>query len=161
MSNLHCNLRTASDYTPSIARHNALVTIAPLDRALARVGDRWTLLLVEALLDGPRRYGELSDAVPGIAPNILAARLKRLEQDGLVTASPYSERPVRHQYTLTADGRELAAALVVLAAWAARVEGLPAPRYHATCGTALESRPWCPTCGRTVDAQESDELDRL
>jgi DNA-binding HxlR family transcriptional regulator len=137
------------------------MTIAPLDRALARVGDRWSLLLVEALLDGPRRYSELSDAVAGIAPNILAARLKRLEQDGLVTATPYSDRPVRHLYQLTADGRELAAALAVLAAWAARVEGLPAPQYHATCGTPLESRPWCPTCGRVVDALEADELDRL
>lgn len=134
---------------------------APLDRALTRVGDRWTLLLVEALLDGPCRYGELADAVAGIAPNILAARLKRLEQDGLVTATPYSERPLRHHYALTADGRELAGALAVLAAWAARVEGLPAPRYHATCGTAMESRPWCPTCSRVVDPDEADELDRL
>jgi DNA-binding HxlR family transcriptional regulator len=134
---------------------------APLDRALARVGDRWTLLLVEALLDGPRRYGELAEAVPGIAPNILAGRLRRLEQDGLLVATRYSDRPPRHQYELTADGRALAAALVVLAGWAARVEGLPAPRYHATCGTALESRPWCATCGRTVDDAESDDLDRL
>jgi DNA-binding HxlR family transcriptional regulator len=135
--------------------------IAPLDRALSRVGDRWTLLLVEALLDGPMRYGELADAVTGIAPNILAARLKRLEQDGLVTATPYSERPLRHRYALTADGRALAEALTVLAAWAARVEGLPAPRYHATCGTALESRPWCPTCSRAVDDAEADDLDRI
>ena len=134
---------------------------APLDRALLRVGDRWTLLLVEALLDGPRRYGELSDAVAGIAPNILAARLRRLEQDGLVTATPYSQRPLRYRYALTADGHELASAMALLAAWAARVEGLPAPRYHATCGTPIESRPWCPTCGRTVDDHESDDLDRL
>ncbi len=137
------------------------MTTAPLDRALARVGDRWTLLLVEALLDGPKRYGELAEAVPGIAPNILAGRLKRLEQDGLLVATPYSQRPLRHQYELTADGRELAAALAVLAGWAARVEGLPAPRYHATCGTALESRPWCASCGRVVDDAEADELDRL
>jgi DNA-binding HxlR family transcriptional regulator len=143
------------------ARHTASMTAAPLDRALARVGDRWTLLLVEALLDGPRRYSELSDSVAGIAPNILAARLKRLEQDGLITATPYSDRPVRHRYQLTADGRELAAALAVLAAWAARVEGLPAPHYHAACGTALESRPWCPTCSRIVDPLEADDLDRL
>jgi DNA-binding HxlR family transcriptional regulator len=137
------------------------MTPAPLDRALSRVGDRWTLLLVEALLDGPKRYGELADAVPGIAPNILAGRLRRLEQDGLLVARPYSERPVRHQYELTADGRALAAALAVLAGWAARVEGLPAPRYHATCGTAVETRPWCPTCDRIVDPDEADELDRL
>jgi len=141
--------------------HNALMATAPLDRALSRVGDRWTLLLVEALLDGPCRYGELADAVAGIAPNILASRLKRLEQDGLVTATPYSQRPLRHRYALTADGRALAGALAVLASWAARVEGLPAPRYHAACGTALESRPWCPTCSRVVDDAEADDLDRV
>src|SRR5262249_14040311 len=136
--------------------HNARMATAPLDRALSRVGDRWTLLLVEALLDGPRRYGELADAVTGIAPNSLAARLNRLEQGRPVTATPYSERPRRHRYALTADGRALAEALAVLAAWAARVEGLPSPRYHAACGTALESRPWCATCSRVVDDAEAD-----
>src|SRR5256885_17083387 len=106
------------------------VTAAPLDRALTRVGDRWTLLLVEALLDGPRRYGELADAVAGIAPNILAARLKRLEQDGLVTATPYSDRPPPHRYALTADGRALAGALPVPPAWAGPGAGpSPAPQH--------------------------------
>src|SRR5437660_1518138 len=51
----------------------------PLEAALDRVGDRWSLLVVEALLDGPRRFGELGDALPGIAPNILTDRLRRLE----------------------------------------------------------------------------------
>lgn len=134
----------------------------PLDRALARVGDRWTLLVVEALLDGPRRYGELSAAVAGIAPNILAARLRKLEQEGLVVSTPYSQRPLRHQYELTADGRDLAGALHVLASWAARVDALPgATRYHDACGTPLELRPWCPTCARVVDAADTDDLDRF
>jgi DNA-binding HxlR family transcriptional regulator len=133
----------------------------PLDRALTRVGDRWTLLVVEALLVGPRRFGELSDAVPGIAPNILAARLRKLEKERLLVSTPYSRRPVRHQYALTADGRELAGALAVLASWAARVDTMPGVTYHETCGTPLELRPWCPTCGRVVDETEADELDRL
>jgi DNA-binding HxlR family transcriptional regulator len=134
----------------------------PLDRALIRVGDRWTLLVVEALLDAPRRYGELSAAVPGIAPNILAARLRKLEQDGLVVSTPYSTRPLRHQYALTADGRELAEALTVLASWAARVEALPhVARYHDACGTPLETRLWCPTCGQIVEEDHGDDLDRL
>ena len=53
----------------------------PLASALERVGDRWSLLLIEALLEGPRRFGELSEAVDGIAPNILSDRLKRLEEN--------------------------------------------------------------------------------
>jgi DNA-binding HxlR family transcriptional regulator len=133
----------------------------PLDRALTRVGDRWTLLVVEALLDAPRRFGELSAALPGIAPNILAARLRKLEKERLVVSAPYSTRPVRYRYELTADGRELAGALAVLGAWAARVDALPGAHYHDACGTALELRPWCPTCGRVVDEAEADELDRL
>jgi DNA-binding HxlR family transcriptional regulator len=134
----------------------------PLDRALTRVGDRWTLLVVEALLDGPRRFGELSEVVPGIAPNVLAARLRKLEGERIVVSVPYSTRPVRHTYELTADGRELAGALAVLGAWAVRVEGIQSGvPYHEHCGTALELRPWCPTCGLPVDDAEADDLDRL
>ncbi len=54
---------------------------SPLAAALERVGDRWSLLLIEALLDGPRRFGELGEAVGGIAPNILTDRLRRLEAE--------------------------------------------------------------------------------
>ena len=54
---------------------------SPLAEALARVGDRWTLLVVEALLDGPGRFNDLLGQIPGIAANILSERLKRLERE--------------------------------------------------------------------------------
>ena len=73
----------------------------PLAAALERVGDRWSLLLIEALLDGPRRFGELAESVHGIAPNILSERLKRLEGERILRATPYSERPPRFTYALT------------------------------------------------------------
>jgi DNA-binding HxlR family transcriptional regulator len=130
--------------------------------ALARVGDRWTLLLVAALLDGPRRFGELSQDVAGIAPNILTQRLRHLEQQGLVLATPYSQRPVRLSYELTAPGRELADAVALLGAWGARHEAdVSAAAVHPTCGTALETRLWCPTCDRVVDPDDPDELARV
>ena len=50
-----------------------------LDGAMSRVGDRWTLLVIDALLYGPRRFNELTAAVPGLASNILSSRLRRLE----------------------------------------------------------------------------------
>ena len=78
----------------------------PLAAALERVGDRWSLLLIEALLDGPRRFGELSESVSGIAPNILSERLKRLEGERILRATPYSERPPRFTYALTDEGLE-------------------------------------------------------
>jgi DNA-binding HxlR family transcriptional regulator len=134
---------------------------APLDRALSQVGDRWTLLIVEALLGGPRRYGELAEAVTGIAPNTLADRLRKLEASGLVVSAPYQQRPRRVAYDLTAEGRELGGALTVLAGWAARIDGLPGSTYHDTCGTALEVVAWCPTCERPVGPGEEDDLDRL
>ena len=129
---------------------------SPLAEALAAVGDRWTLLVVEALLGGPLRFNELQEGIEGIAPNILTNRLRRLEQEGLAIAQPYSERPRRFVYELTAGGRELAGALRLLADWGARHSGAEGVR-HADCGTALEARWYCPTCDRTVD--EPDEED--
>jgi hypothetical protein len=68
---------------------------SPLAEALARVGDTWTLLVVEALLGGPQRFNDLLGQIPGITANILSERLKRLEREGLLIARPYSERPPR------------------------------------------------------------------
>src|SRR5213596_1736577 len=59
---------------------------SPLAESLASVGDRWTLLLVAALLDGPRRFNELQEEVQGIAPNVLTQRLRQLERNALVVA---------------------------------------------------------------------------
>ncbi len=130
----------------------------PLAAALDSVGDRWTLLLVGALLDGPRRFGDLQEQLPGIAPNVLAGRLRRLASEGLVLAQPYSERPRRFVYELTASGHELAGALRLLADWGARYrEGAEPPR-HEVCGTPVEARWWCPTCERPVDGDEADDL---
>ena len=131
-----------------------------LDEALRRVGDRWSLLVVESLLTGPHRFGELLEGLDGLAPNILSRRLKALEGDGLVTATPYSQRPYRVAYALTAEGAELASALRLLAQWGAQ-HAAPdgAPLHHAACGTPVEARWWCPTCAREVDDDEAPDLD--
>jgi DNA-binding HxlR family transcriptional regulator len=80
----------------------------PLAQALARVGDRWTLQIVAELLEGPARFGELAERVTGIAPNTLTQRLRHLEEEALLTTTPYSERPVRVVYELTEEGQGLA-----------------------------------------------------
>jgi DNA-binding HxlR family transcriptional regulator len=130
---------------------------SPLAEALIRVGDRWTLLVVQALLPGPRRFNELLEEIPGIAPNILSERLKRLERDALLVSRPYIERPPRAAYELTAEGMELAGALRMLAHWGARhAAAAEAPR-HATCGTPFEARWYCPTCDHLVE--DESELD--
>jgi DNA-binding HxlR family transcriptional regulator len=133
----------------------------PLAAALERVGDRWSLLLIEALLEGPRRFGELSESVAGIAPNILSERLKRLEGERIVRSIPYSERPPRFSYSLTDEGQELAGVLRLLADWGSRGSSGAEPMRHAACGTPVEARLWCPTCARSIDEPEADELRRI
>ena len=130
----------------------------PLAAALDSVGDRWTLLMVEALLAGPLRFGDLQEALPGIAPNVLSQRLRRLEREGLVLAEPYSTRPERFVYELTGGGRELAGALRMLADWGARHRESADPPRHAACGTPVEARWWCPTCEHPVDGEEADDV---
>jgi DNA-binding HxlR family transcriptional regulator len=134
---------------------------SPLAAALERVGDRWSLLLVEALLPGPRRFNELGEAVTGIAPNILADRLRRLESERIVSATPYSERPPRFAYALTSEGQELAGALRLLADWGSRVSRESEPLRHAACGTPVEARWYCPTCDRPVEGQEAEQVRRV
>jgi DNA-binding HxlR family transcriptional regulator len=132
-----------------------------LDSALERVGDRWSLLIVEALLEGPQRFNDLAAAVTGIAPNILTARLRRLERSGVIVGRRYSERPVRLAYALTQDGIELAGVLRLLAAWggAASASGQSAEGLrHLACGSALEARWYCPTCAQVVSEDEASSL---
>jgi len=129
---------------------------SPLAEALARVGDRWTLLVVEALLTGPRRFNDLLEAIPGIAANILSERLKRLEREALLVARPYSERPPRAAYELTAEGKELAGALRLLAYWGSRHSDPALAPRHRACGTPIEPRWYCPTCDHLVDHEPND-----
>ncbi|HYF47477.1 MAG TPA: helix-turn-helix domain-containing protein [Acidimicrobiales bacterium] len=131
---------------------------SPLAEAVGRVGDRWSLLLVDALLEGPRRFGDLQEAVAGVAPNVLSRRLKDLVAEGVVVATPYQERPPRFEYDLTAAGRDLAGALRLLAQWGAARSGEPAPYQHHRCGTPLEHQWFCPTCSTAV-GDPDDDLD--
>ncbi len=175
-----CDLQSASYYptvspaSPSVDRPAPSATIAdmadptsPLATALEHVGDRWSLLLVQELLDGPRRFGELTEAVDGIAPNILTDRLRRLERDGILVARAYQERPPRFDYRLTTEGHELASALRMLADWGARRLDPTAPGdehgaiRHERCGTTLEARWFCPTCGIEASPTGDPEVRRV
>jgi DNA-binding HxlR family transcriptional regulator len=136
---------------------------SPLAVALEHVGDRWSLLVVEALLDGPRRFNELGDAITGIAPNILTDRLRRLERERIVVVTPYQRRPPRMSYALSGDGRDLASALRMLADWGARrlsdgdADGTTDGQIrHGRCGTPLEARWYCPTCDVSVAGAEAE-----
>jgi DNA-binding HxlR family transcriptional regulator len=85
-------------------------------RALEVVGERWTLLIVRDAFLGLRRFDEFQERL-GIARNVLADRLNRLVDEGILERVPYSERPERFEYQLTRKGRDLVPALVSLGQW--------------------------------------------
>ena len=119
---------------------------------LAAVGDRWTLLILRDLFRGVRRFEALHRDL-GIARNLLTDRLHRLAELDIVDRVPYQERPVRHEYRLTAKGADLSPALVALMHWGDRwyaTDGPPTLLVHDACGTPLGQAVSCPACDQTV-----------
>jgi DNA-binding HxlR family transcriptional regulator len=98
---------------------------------LDRIGDRWTALIVGVLEDGPRRFGEIRDAM-GITSKVLAETLRTLERDGIVSRTAYPEIPPRVEYELTRLGLTLREPLAAIREWAeAHVEEILAARDQA------------------------------
>lgn len=97
-----------------------------LRRALSLVGHKWTLLIVQVLREGPRRFTDIERALGGANPKMVTARLRELEAAGLVSRTAYAEVPPRVEYALTERGRELRPAIDALRRWGAR-----APRRQA------------------------------
>ena len=90
----------------------------PVARTLDLIGDRWTILLLrDLLLQGPRRFQDFQNSLTGIAPNTLSARLKSLEDDGLIRRELYNERPPRLEYVLPDKGKSLGPVLKALRDW--------------------------------------------
>jgi DNA-binding HxlR family transcriptional regulator len=125
--------------------------------ALDVVGDRWSALLLAALFLGARRHDELRSSL-GIASNILADRLRRLQASGIVEALAYQQRPPRHEYRLTERGWDLYPFALALQDWAGR---WLAPRgaaalwlRHAACGRRLRVQAVCDRCGEALQPRD-------
>ena len=99
----------------------------PVAHALSLVGERWSLLIVRELLHGPKRYTDLTNGLPGIGTNILAARLRDLEAAGVVQKRTLPPPAASTVYELTEYGAGLKEALYALARWGARTIGPPGP----------------------------------
>jgi DNA-binding HxlR family transcriptional regulator len=97
----------------------------PVAHALELVGERWALLVVRELLNGPKRYTDLASALPGIGTNILAGRLRDLERGGVVQKRQLPPPAAAKVYELTPYGEELREPLYALARWGARSLGPP------------------------------------
>jgi len=95
-------------------------------RAAEILGRRWNPQIISVLLAGSARFGEIRDRVPGISDNLLAERLRQLEDDGIVRRTLRDERPIRIEYSLTEEGMGLEQAIAALARWAERsYAGMP------------------------------------
>jgi len=124
----------------------------PVARSLAVVGDRWTLLLIRELLVAPASYSELARRLVAIPTNLLADRLRLLEQEQILV-------PGRRPYELARKGRDLAPVLAGLAVWGQRHYGEPtsALATHSGCGGRVVLRSTCAQCGaQPVDAADLD-----
>jgi DNA-binding HxlR family transcriptional regulator len=99
----------------------------PVAHALGLVGERWSLLVVRELLDGPKRYTDLAEGLPGIGTNILASRLRELEKAGVVQKRRLPPPAAANVYELTPYGEELREPLYALGRWGARSLGPPRP----------------------------------
>ncbi len=133
----------------------------PVEAALEQIAGKWKGLIIYHLLDETLRFNELSKAVGGIAPNVLSARLERLQDARVITSTPYSQRPLRYEYRLTDEGHELAGVLRLLSSWGQGAESSEAGLRHDACGTRLEAQWYCPTCAAAVAEEEGTELRRL
>lgn len=123
----------------------------PLERTLALVGDRWSILVVRAALRGIRRFDDFVDDL-GIARPILTNRLRRLVDGGVMARERYQERPPRYEYRLTPAGIALSPALVALVRWGEThlADGEhDIVLVHAPCGTEFEQGFWCRSCATT------------
>ncbi len=93
----------------------------PVARTLDLIGERWTILLLrDLLLHGARRFQDFQASLPGVAPNILSARLKSMEENGLLRRQIYNERPPRLEYVLTDRGKSLGPVVKALRDWGTR-----------------------------------------
>ena len=85
---------------------------------LSRIGDKWTVLVVMMLADGPRRFNELKRSIGGVSQRMLTLTLRGLERDGMVTRTIYPTIPPRVEYQLTDLGHSLRVPVDALGSWA-------------------------------------------
>jgi DNA-binding HxlR family transcriptional regulator len=118
----------------------------PVAHALELVGERWALLVVRELLNGPKRYTDLAEALPGIGTNILAGRLRDLENADVIQKRRLPPPGAANVYELTPYGEELREPLYALARWGARSLGPPTPDDSLSPGWLLNAvRATCAT----------------
>ncbi|WP_339080998.1 helix-turn-helix domain-containing protein [Pseudomonas sp. TMP9] len=128
-----------------------------LSRTLSVVGDRWTLLVLRESFLGIRRFDAFEKRL-GITRHVLADRLKKLVEAGVLDKVAYQQRPPREEYRLTAKGFDLYPAVLALVNWGDRhmsgAEGAPIRHIHRGCGKAMHGVLVCSECGEPLQARD-------
>src|ERR1700681_1475264 len=134
------------------------LTLCPVARAETVVGDRWTVLILRELFMGSHRFEELQ-AQTEATPQMMTARLKKLEAEDLVRRHVYNKRPLRHEYHLTEKGEAFYPVLLALRAWGeiwckSPREGRAVIYTHLTCGKPAGLGPVCESCGKPLHRED-------
>ncbi|HWE92266.1 MAG TPA: helix-turn-helix domain-containing protein [Pseudonocardiaceae bacterium] len=119
--------------------------------ALSVIGERWSLLALREIFFGVRRFDQIARNT-GASRDILAARLRKLVDAGLLEKRQYEEHPPRHEYVLTESGRALHTVLITLMDWGDRyvTEGEPPTVWGHDCGAVLHPATVCAHCGKPI-----------
>lgn len=127
-------------------------------RSLEILGERWTFLIIRDVFNGRRRFDQLQDGL-GVARNVLANRLARLVEEGILQKRAYQERPARFEYRLTEKGIDLWPVLVAMLEWGDRYvagpDGPPMVVRHKSCDGIVDGRGICRDCGERLDAWDA------
>lgn len=114
----------------------------PSRQALDLIGDRWTLIVVKALVEGDKRYGTLHRSIEGISQKMLTQTLRSMERDGLVRRSVYPVVPPRVEYSLTPLGQSLIGLLGAIGGWAEQhMDDVYRAREHHDAGLHHAGEP--------------------
>jgi DNA-binding HxlR family transcriptional regulator len=128
--------------------------------ALEVIGEKWSLLVVRELILGTNRFNEIA-ANTGAPRDILTARLRRLEELGVIERDEYSQRPVRYEYVLTKKGRDLRPVVTALKHWGdTHVMGrVMPPVLEHSCGARFEPAIHCAACGEKAGGATLTRVD--
>ncbi|GHF18874.1 hypothetical protein GCM10017044_11770 [Kordiimonas sediminis] len=122
-------------------------------RALAVIGDRWTLLILRECFAGTMRFDDFKSSL-GISRTMLSDRLGKLVDSGVLTKVSYQEKPTRYEYALTDKGMALFPVMMTITGWGDAYcfeeEGTPKITRHSTCGHAVVPKVVCSSCGGNV-----------
>ena len=126
-------------------------------RTVAVIGDRWTLMILRDLFLGVRRFEAFEQRL-GISRSLIADRLRKLTDEGVLRREIYQENPVRHEYRLTDKGLALHPVMMAIVHWGdtyfAGAAGPPLLHRHKTCGCDFAPVQTCSECGEAVTARD-------